>query len=149
MGSCKAIKSTLFTISLNTLSFGCFLFVGCSSNDKQLHEFQMKSIENEYQDRLDTGEGMLETTRVYYFKTDSIVNQAYSRKLKASSEILYIKENQRQWLLQREQLEDSLWKMVDFEFKKDGISSELTRMIAYGTIIEMNITRSKELLGIE
>lgn len=120
------------------------LFIGCQNQNKTDYEKDLIKLKAEMQKKLDTGEKMMLTDRQFMFDTDSILEIVYNKLLQKSNP--EIKEQliieQKDWERQKAHIKDSLWKPVDEIFEETGITPQLQREIAYGTIAELNYERA-------
>ncbi|WP_424493275.1 hypothetical protein [Salinimicrobium sp. GXAS 041] len=125
------------------------VFTSCNNKTgNQKIDFQpvLDSIENDFQKNLDTGVGMLQTSRNYRLVSDSLLNVIYDRTQELENIRLdSLRRSQEKFLSNRKKTEDSLWKEVEAISAKQGISPELDRMLAYGHVGNMNIERAYEL----
>ncbi|MBD8490999.1 DUF1311 domain-containing protein [Echinicola sp. CAU 1574] len=112
------------------------LFTSCCSTEKKDknnnisdHEIALVQEANDYkmvldnltkvnQEKLDTGNGMLETEKAYYFQMDSMLNVVYKDLIKSNNKTNYekLREQQRQWLKER----DIFFRNIQDEYQKES-----------------------------
>lgn len=120
------------------------LFIGCQNQNKTDYEKDLMNLKTEMQKKLDTGEKMMLTDRQFMFDTDSILEIVYTKLLQKSNPEIkkQLIIEQKDWERQKAHIRDSLWKRVDVIFEETGITPQLEREIAYGTIAELNYDRA-------
>jgi hypothetical protein len=119
--------------------------LSCNQSSKN-HKEDLIQLKKKMQKKLDTGENMMLTDRQYMFDTDSVLELIYNELIVAKPELSkQLVIEQQEWNSKKKQLTDSLWKPVDRIFEETGITPQLEREIAYGTIAELNYDRAMEL----
>ncbi|TBW29968.1 hypothetical protein [Gramella sp. KN1008] len=117
-----------------------------SVSDKLHYQPVLDSLQISFQEKLDTGEGMLQASREYRLQTDSLLSVVYSQILDVQDLNLdSLKLTQKKFLLKKQTKEDSIWKEVDAVFSETGITPQLERMAAYEFIGDMNLKRASQL----
>ena|ERR1043165_9213590 len=83
---------------------------------------QVEEIESQYQNRLDTGIGMLGTSKDYFYAVDSLLNVAYKnlRNGMTSSQKEELKSEQLKWLKKRDAYFNEVKAEYDAMVKSDG-----------------------------
>jgi hypothetical protein len=154
----------------NTLliAFGLILFIACNQaveEENQVSEDVSEVVENkkvaviqdyttnlktlkaDYQKKLDTGIGMLETSIEYSAAIDSLVVLIYSDLLaiRPKSEQSLLAKDQKKWFTARENAFQEEWKKGKAIQEETGIFPQIEEMVAYGAAFDVSYEKAIEL----
>ena len=120
-----------------------FILINCTSQAPKDYEAELIKLKSNNQKMLDKGVNMMQVEQQFMLDTDSIVKHLYSSILSDKNRnIKKLREEQEAYIIEKQQLNDSLIDKINQKFSEFGLASNDEKMIFYGEIAALNYRRA-------